>query len=152
MAAHGLTKGMDIAPSKTDYFCEDCAVAKAHEHPFSSKAKEKRWNLLERINVDECGPLPTPSLNGERSFITFTEHASRMKFTFMLHHKNEAFKRFCALKTKLENQTGNTIKILFGDNDNAFVNKKFITFLSNCGIEWRSTVEYSSEQNGVSVS
>ena len=130
--------------------CESCAIGKAKQAPFPKCSKPKQWELLERINVDECGPLPVRSLNGERYFITFSDQRSKSKFTFLLHRKNEAFEKFRLLKLKLENRIGKRIKILFGDNDSVFVDKSFQTFLAENGIEWQATVPYSSEQNGIS--
>ena len=146
MAKRQLTNAMEFAKSSCT-FCDACALGKAKSMPYPSKAKEKDWRLNERINVDECGPLPVQSIDGERYFITFSEKCSRAKFTYFLHRKNEALAKFRTLKLYLENRTERKIKILYGDNDSNFVDNNFQLFLSKNDIEWQSTVPYSSTQN-----
>ncbi|CEP02985.1 hypothetical protein PBRA_009203 [Plasmodiophora brassicae] len=149
MVNHCLTHGLAATdPTIIPPFCDDCAIAKAREQPYARTAKPKTWEILERIDFDECAPLPAPSLDGERYFITFTDHASRFKFTFLLHHQHEAFDRFRTLKTLIERQTGKLINV-YADNAGEFLSTDFQAFLSAEGIEWQSIVAYSSRQNSV---
>ena len=87
-----LTKGDLVAlQSQPPTFCEACVIGKVKRLPFPKQSKPKDWRLLERIDIDECGPLPVRSLNGERYFISFCERKSKAKFTFLLHEKRSPF-------------------------------------------------------------
>ena len=124
-------------------------MAKAKEAPYPLKAKFKDWRLNECVTMDEFGPLPCRSLDGERYYISFCERKSRALFTFLLHRKNQALDAFRRVKLYLENRTERKIKMLYGDNANEFTDKSFMAFLDQNGIEWRSTVPYSSTQNSL---
>jgi transposase InsO family protein len=160
MRTRNMVKNMDIgddfpAETLTDISashlsCEPCALAKGRRLPFPQRRKPHEYEVLERITVDTCGPLPVCSLNGERYFITFSDDRSRYKFTFLLKRKSEAFDAFKNLRRQLEKRVSTQIKILFGDNAGDFISNKFRTYLQNSGITWQSTVVHSSEQNGIS--
>jgi hypothetical protein len=149
MINHRLTDEMELDPASEErfHFCEDCALAKAKAAPYPMQSKYKDWRLNECVNMDEFGPLPCPSLNGEKYYVSFSERKSRARFTFLLHRKNQALNAFRQVKIYLENRTERKIKLLYGDNANEFTDKAFMTFLDQHEIEWRSTVPYSSTQN-----
>ena len=108
MANHQLCESLSIIPDAKErmtYFCETCVTCKAKNKTFSKQGKARTWELLERLDFDECGPLPVASINGERYFITFCERKSKAKFTYLLHSKNQALDKFKSLKTLLENKT-----------------------------------------------
>jgi len=121
-----------------------------HFRPFLKLRKPIKFDLLERVTVDCCGPLPVCSINGELYFVTFSDDASRWKFTFLMKRKSEVFSIFKDFKTMIEKRTSKQIKILFGDNASEFVSRDFTRYLAEEGNTWQSTVPHSSEQNGIS--
>lgn len=48
----------DDHPDCGDLSCEACAKAKARRQPFPEEAKPHEYDVLDRITVDTCGPLP----------------------------------------------------------------------------------------------
>jgi len=90
------------------------------------------------------------SIHGAVYFITFTEHLSRFKFTYLLKHKSDAVCKFKDLKVWFENKTGARIKTVHSDNASEFQNGEFGQFLRENGIRFESNVPYCSEQNGIS--
>ena len=129
MANKHLSNNMTLdTDSPGDSFCEPCVISKAKQASFQKESEHKDWDLLERIDIDECGPLPVASLQGERYFITFCERKSK-KLSYLLHGKHEALDNFKSLKRRLENRTGKTINCLFGDNAGEFTSNKFKAFL-----------------------
>ena len=63
--------------------------------------------------------------------------------------KRELFNMFLAKKFLVEKQSGHQIIKLRSDNGGEYVNKKFITFCTEQGIQQQCTVPYTPQQNGV---
>ena len=49
---------------------------------------------LELVHSDLCGPMPTPSANENKYFMTFVDDYSRMCWIYCLKTKSEAFQTF----------------------------------------------------------
>jgi hypothetical protein len=76
MVNSDLTQALSLEEKNID-FCEACVTGKAKASPYPKTSKLNKWDLLERIDVDECGPLPIVSLNGKDTLSVFpTEKAS----------------------------------------------------------------------------
>ena len=77
-------------------------------------AKSCEWasELLELIHGDVCGPMSTTARGGYQYFVTFTDDFSRYGYIYLMRHKFETFEKFKEFRNKVENQLGNTIKLL----------------------------------------
>ena len=55
----------------------------------------------------------------------------------------------CSFKASVEKQSGHQILKLRYDNGGEYVNKKFIKFCTEHGIQMQHTIPYTPQQNGV---
>lgn len=57
----------------SDVVCQGCVLGKNHRESFPQESKWRAKEPLELIHSDVCGPMQTPSLSGNRYFITFID-------------------------------------------------------------------------------
>lgn len=88
------------------FFVNPCAIGKARRKMFPKNSKERDRELCELWWFDTCGPLKGFALDGSKYFITFTEHYSLMKYTFLIKAKSDAIRVFKMLKARAERRTG----------------------------------------------
>lgn len=69
--------------------CGPCLIGKAKQKPLPKRSLKNVPDLLlsELVSMDVCGKLPVPSLSGAQYFITFIEHRSKMRWTYLLRKK-----------------------------------------------------------------
>ena len=134
--------------------CESCWIGKARKQPLptSSVVSIDDIELAEILSTDICGKLPVTSIGGANYFITFIEHRSRMKFTFLLKTRSSLpilglLKR---VKAYIERRTGRRIQVLRYDNAGEFLSVIFQDYLTTEAIEFQRTVPHCSNQNQVS--
>lgn len=87
--------------------------------------------------------MRTESLGGARYFVTFIDDYSRYIETAMLRDRSEVLQAFKNYKRKVENETGQKIKILRTDNAKEYLSHNFRNFLEEEGISRQLTVEHT---------
>lgn len=132
-----------------DAICHGCAMGKNHREAFPQESKWRANEPLGLIHSDICGPMQTPSLGGNRYFITFIDDYSRMCWVYFLRNKSEALHVFKKFKVMVELQSGYHIKRLKTDRGGEFNSHEFVQFCEELGIERQLTIAYSPQQNGV---
>jgi hypothetical protein len=90
--------------------CVDCIKGKYVKQ--SKKGAKRSTGVLEIIQTDICGPFPVMYVDGFDSFITFTDNYSRYGYIYPIKEQPEALDKFKVLKTKVENQHNQKIKVL----------------------------------------
>ena len=73
--------------------CDACILGKHSKLPFH-ESNFRASRKLELVHSDLCGPMPTPSANGNKYFMTFVDDYSRMCWIYCLKTKSEAFQTF----------------------------------------------------------
>jgi hypothetical protein len=101
------------------------------------------------FHSDERGPLPVPSFDGARYFVTFVEDVSRFRFTFLLGEKSAQLETFKKLRSMAEKQYEGQVKVLRADNGGEYVSQASKEFFEKEGLVLETTVPYCSAQNGV---
>ena len=71
-------------------------------HSIESNFRASR--KLELVHFDLCGPMPTPSANGNKYFLTFVDDYSRMWRIYCLKTKSEVFQTFKDFHALIEKQ------------------------------------------------
>ncbi|KAJ0491696.1 putative RNA-directed DNA polymerase [Helianthus annuus] len=128
--------------------CEGCIYGKQVRRSFPTHA----WRSsqpLQLIHADLCGPMPTPSLGGNRYFFLLIDDYTRMSWVYFLTKKSESFEKFKMFKARVERESGKLLKTLRTDRGGEFCSGEFNAFCDEHGIHRELTAPYTPEQNGV---
>lgn len=120
-------------------FCEHCVYGNQKRVSFHN-ATHTTQGILDYVHSDVWGPAKVLSLGGAKYFITFIDDWSRKVWTYLLKHKNQAFKCFKQWKLLVENQTGRHVKLLRTDNGLEYLSEEFNEFCKDNGIRRHKTV------------
>ena len=104
---------------------------------------------LELIHSDLHGPLPVPSPEGFRYWITFIDDKTKLHGVMFLRQKSDSFEAFKTFKAYAENQLNAKIKALQDDKGGEYMSAAFIKFTDECGIVRRHSTRNRPQQNGV---
>jgi hypothetical protein len=128
--------------------CKGCAQGKNINNPFP-KSDNKAEGILELVHSDVCGPMPSTSLSGYVSYISFIDDYSRKTWVYFLKSKDEVLKKFKEFKALVENLSKRKIKILRSDNGGEYTSNEFGSFYRDVSIKRELTTPYNPQQNGV---
>ena len=129
--------------------CEACALGKQHREEFPVHTEKRKYDILELIHTDVCGPMQTRSLGGASYFVIFIDDRSRYTWVYFIRRKSDIFEYFKEFRTMVEKQTGKCIKILRSDQGGEYKSKAFNTYCKSNGIQQQFTVPHTPQQNGV---
>ena len=130
-------------------FCENCVMGKAKKVSFNV-GKHNSEYVLSYVHADLWGSTNvTPSLSGNKYFLSIIDDKTRKVWLYFLRSKDETFDRFCEWKELVENQQNKKVKCLRIDNGLEFCNLKFNAYCKDHGIERHMTCTYTPQQNGV---
>ena len=101
--------------------CMDCIKGKQTKH--SKKGATRSTQLLEIIHTDIYGPFDTPTINGERYFITFIDDFSRYGYIYLLHEKSQSVNALEVYIKKVERQLDKKVKIIRSDRGDEYYEK-----------------------------
>ena len=99
--------------------------------------------MLELINSDVCGPIPSTSLSGYEYYATFIDDYSRKTCIYLFNTKSELFTKFNGFKSLIENHLERRIKTLRSDNGGQYTSKEFEAFCKEAGIKRELTTPYN---------
>jgi len=112
--------------------------------------KHNSEEILSYVHADLWGSQNvTPSMSGNKYFLSIIDDKSRKVWLYFLRSKDETFDKFCEWKELVENQTDKRVKCLRTDNGLEFCNIKFDSYCKKYGIERHRTCTYTPQQNGV---
>ena len=129
--------------------CEDCVLGKQHRSSFSQERMWRASQPLQLLHSDICGPISQISNSHKRYLLTFLDDFSRKIWVFFLTEKSDTFRMFQLFKTKVEKETGTSIRGLRTDRGGEFTSIEFIDFCATNGIHRQLTAAYTPQQNGV---
>ena len=144
----GLEVMMRTGPQGDGGVCTACAAGRQHKETMTG-TRDKTVNLLENIHSDVCGPMETPTLTGERYFVTFIDEASGRLAVSQIRSKADVLDNFIAYRQRAEKDTGRQIKSLRSDGGGQYVNRRFTTYLREAGIVKVTIPPYTPAQNGI---
>ncbi|OMO92476.1 hypothetical protein CCACVL1_06836 [Corchorus capsularis] len=127
--------------------CEHCLAGKATRKPFG---KAKRASIpLQLIHSDVCGPMNVRARHGANYFIIFIDDFTRFGHVYLISHKSEALNCFRLYVALVENQLGQSIKVLRTDRGREYLSEKFKELCDEKGILRQLTILGTPQQNGV---
>lgn len=145
-----LVDGLIIRnPSNKIAFWEGCVMGKQHRLPFPAGGRTRATKRGQLFHSDLCGPMPNPSLNGSRYFLTLRDDFTGYGFIRFLKRKSEACQFLQELMQAVENHAGTPIAIFRSDNGGEFVNRELGLYMKTKGIKHQTSTPKTPEQNGV---
>ena len=132
----------------TPKICGICAQGRQHKEA-ETKRRERATELLQVIHTDLCGPMQTPTLDGEKYFIAFTDEMSGRVSVCLLPSKDGALDAFQTYRARAEKSCRREIKSLRSDGGGEYLGKRFQQYLREAGIQHMITPPYSPAQNGI---
>jgi transposase InsO family protein len=134
---------------ETNKVCEVCSKGKQHRDEMPKKANWRASEKLQLIHSDLCGPITPTTMSNKRYILTFIDDFSRKTWIYLLAEKGETFEKFRHFKTKVEKETGMSIKCLRSDRGGEYTSQNFLDFCSTQGIKRQLSTSYTPQQNGV---
>ena len=113
--------------------CESYLYDKMNKSPFTGK-DEWLAECLGLIHSDVCGSMNVQAIGDFSYFVVFIDDRSRYGHIYLMKHKSEALERFKEFRSKVEKQSGKSIKILRSDQGREYLSYKFIGYLKENGI------------------
>ncbi len=128
--------------------CAICAFGKMQRYPYRVASPTRASRPLEYVHMDLMGPLEKLGLKKGKYLMVIVDDATSFVWTFPLHAKNDAEKRFLEWFTEQETQLGKTPKGIKSDRGGEFLSNIFRDWLAERGIYHDLSCSYSPEQNG----
>ncbi|WVZ17444.1 hypothetical protein V8G54_010426 [Vigna mungo] len=129
--------------------CETCIIAKQTKRPFKTHLQIRSKELLQVVHSDVCGPMETPTLSGNRYFVTFVDEFSRMTWVFLIKFKSEVLEVFKKYKKQVENESERRIKLLRTDGGGEYTSHEFEEYCCAQGITHEIIAPYTPQHNGL---
>ena len=126
--------------------CEDCVLGKQHRSSFPQESMSRASQPLQLLHSNICGPISPISNSHKRYVLTFIDDFSRKIWVFFLTEKSDTFRMFQLFKTKVEKETGTSIRGLRTDQGGEFTSTEFIYFCATNGIHRQLTAAYTPQQ------
>ena len=145
----GLIRGVKVAKSQAQSFCEGCVKGKMSRKPCKSTGGIHSTRKLQLVHSDVCGPMQTESIGGKRYFVSFTDDYSRCAAVYFMRSKAEVLDKFKEFQGIATNDSGNPIGTLRSDNGGEYMSHEFREYLKQKGIRHETSVPHTPEQNGV---
>jgi hypothetical protein len=112
------------------------------------KVAEKKFDRLECIVSDICGPFQTESIGKSRYLAVFIDMYSGYTEVEFLRTRDELPDKAIEYIERMKTQLGKTIKIFRSDRAKEYLCDKLQSYLKSNGIVTQCTVARSSPQNG----
>ena len=138
----------------TNFYCEACALGKAHKTPIPKERSNEVNNEVEiqsfdKIYSDIGGPLIKSMNNSYRFYVFFIDKRSKYKWIYYLHSKDQLKQKFQLFQNKIRLEFNKNIGILKSDRGGEYLDGEFSMYLNSCGVIQETTAPYSQWQNGV---
>jgi hypothetical protein len=144
-----LVTGLVVSSKdEPDPICEACLTGKMTSALCPSSTRQS-LAPLELVHSDLHGPLPVPSPEGYRYWITFLDDRTKLHAVHFLKQKSNTFDAFKTFKVYAENQVNAKIKALQDDKGGEYISNAFLKFTDQYGITRCHSTRNCPQQNGV---
>jgi len=148
LSTKNLVRGLENA-NIDNIHCQGCSIGKSTKAPCKQIKDRQTKNVIELIDSDLCGPMPSKSIGGSKYFLTFTDDYSRKTIVYCLKGKDEVISYVRRYIARVERETDRKVKKIRTDNGLEFCNKQLINLFSKSGIKHERTNTYTPQMNGV---
>ena len=148
---HLLTIPLSIASqNRPEEICEACELGKSHRLPFPKKTSiVKAHSIMDIVHSDVCGPMPVPTHDGFRYYVSFIDEKSKFAVIYLIQRKDQVFEKLKSYIALVKNKFNRNIQILRSDNGGEYIGNEFKNYCDENGIERQFSAPYTPEQNGV---
>ncbi|XP_048443096.1 uncharacterized protein LOC125478705 [Pyrus x bretschneideri] len=132
--------------------CGECQVGKQTKSSHKSTNYISTSRPLELMHMDLVGPVQTESIRGKKYILVLVDDFSRFTWVAFLREKSDAFKAFCGLLNKIQNDrvaSNDCVIRLRTDHGTEFENTSFSKFCDEKGITHNFSAPITPQQNGV---
>lgn len=145
--ADGISfKNSTITPTTP---CVACTFGKQHRTKISTAPRKRATNILDLVHTDVCGPMRTPSIDGNRYFVTFIDDATNYCVISFIKQKSEVLGKFQAFVAMMANQTGKCVRAVRCDQGGEYTSHDWKHYCATKGIVMEYTAPHTPEHNGV---
>lgn len=124
--------------------CTSCTKGKFRKRFAGSLTKEVR---IGRLHADVKGKIKTPTVDGQKYFVSIVDEASRYTFVKPMRKKGEASDVVLEFAKWFERQSGRSVFGFHTDGGGEF--KKALRVLSAQGVDVSFTTGYTPQSNGL---
>jgi transposase InsO family protein len=119
-------------------------------NPYLRSESAHQPKILGMKYTDVWGPSNTPTRQGHKYFITFTDDATRYTVTFLMRTKDKALKAYKSYEAwALAQQHCKAIKVLHSNQGGEYLSKAFDQHLAAAGTARKLTVHDTPHLNGM---
>jgi transposase InsO family protein len=147
----GAVTGIKLDPASQEAACDACIFARATCQPVPKvRISPPAQNFGDEIHTDVWGPSITPTCQGQKYFITFTDDTTRYTVTFLMQTKDEALEAYKSFEAwVLMQQHCKGIKILRLDQGGEYLSKVFDQHLAAAGTAQKLTTHDTLQLNSI---
>ena len=114
--------------------CSGCLVGKHSKKRYEVGKAHRTTSILDLIDSDVAGPIPTTSINGCGYFLTFVDAGSRFCWIYFMKHKSKVFEIFKFFKAMVENSFRKKNKSLRYDKRGEYIKRELQHYCESKGI------------------
>jgi len=128
--------------------CESCQMGKQTKKSYPSSTRRRMEQVGDRIHVDVCGPIGTPTCSGKNYFVLFKDEYSNYRHILLVKGKDEVHDCIRRCMTIIRVDTGLKVKRLYSDKGSELISNRTQDYLLDEGIVHETSAAFTPQQNG----
>ncbi|GJW49619.1 retrovirus-related pol polyprotein from transposon TNT 1-94 [Tanacetum coccineum] len=146
---YDIVTGLPKLKFVKDHLCSSCELGKAKRKSFKTKNTPSSNRRLQILHMDLCGPMRVESFNGKKYMLVIVDDYSRYTWTYFLRSKDETPEVLIDFLKLVQIGLHAQVRTVRNDKGTKFLNKTLHAYFAQEGIEQRTFVARTPEQNGV---
>ena len=147
--SNGLANGITFKNPTNPQPCVACTFGKQHCSNISTTPRTHASNALDLIHTDVCRPMPTPSIDSNKYFVTFIDDSTNSCVISFIKQKSQVLEKFQNFVKMMENQIGKCAHTVCCDQGGEYTSHNWKKFCASKGITMEYTAPHMPEHNGV---
>ncbi|GJS83017.1 retrovirus-related pol polyprotein from transposon TNT 1-94 [Tanacetum coccineum] len=144
-----IVNGLPKLKYVKDQLCSSCELGKAKVSTFKTKTVPSSNGRLHFLHMDLCGPMRIESINGKKYILAIVDDYSRYTWTHFLRSKDETPKVLKDFLNMIQRNLQALVITVRTDRGTLFLNKTLHAYFKEEGIEHKTSIPRTPEQNGV---
>lgn len=148
MIKNNAAEGMNESDT-SKIACKSCLLGKQARKHFPSRSRKRAEVVGQRVHVDVCGPIGTPSLKRHQYFVLFKDEFSNYRHIYFIEKKDEVHQQLRIYVNALQNETNKKVRTLVSDRGSELTSRRTQEFLLENGISHEVSAPFTPQQNGL---